>query len=519
MSKVLNKLTEAEQIKKKLSDKYWRMNNLYWIKDKSGKHIKFKFNWMQEILFNLLHNKNVILKVRQLGVTTFFCIYNLDDTLFPMVDSGFIAHRHEDAEKIFTSKIVYAWNFLPDWLKNEFTVDNSSTRMMRFTRKIDGKKSEIYVSLSLRSGTVQRLHITELATVDQYYPAKAEEIRTGALNAIAEDCKVSIESTWKIAAGVFSDISQQAFKNQKKGIELSKMDYRFFFFSWLDHPEYKLEGTFDIPRRLDNYFDNIEKISNITISQNKRNWYAKKDESHRREYEEGKTTSLMAQEFPTIPEEAFEAPVEGAYFTKEMELARTENRIKRIHWHKDIACETWWDIGKGEHMAIWVSQEIGDEIHFIDYITDEGVGTEKYAHILLHDKPYIYNRHNMPHDAEPTKECCGKSVMEIAQKIGLKPITIVPRISIRDGLNCVRLVFNRCYFDEERCKKGIEALKCYRREFDKHLNKFKDEPLKDINAHGADAFRTFAVGYRWRPTGKGSIYRPQRARQVGPLGY
>jgi hypothetical protein len=51
------------------------------------------------------------------------------------------------------------------------------------------------------------------------------------------------------------------------------------------------------------------------------------------------------------------------------------------------------------------------------------------------------------------------------------------------------------WIDAERCARGIEALKQYRREYDDKLKDWKLNPLHDWASHGADALRTFAVGY------------------------
>ncbi len=52
------------------SDWRWRLNNLYWITDKSGKRVRFEMNWTQMTFFEQMHYLNVLLKARQLGLTT-----------------------------------------------------------------------------------------------------------------------------------------------------------------------------------------------------------------------------------------------------------------------------------------------------------------------------------------------------------------------------------------------------------------------------------------------------------------
>ena len=64
-----NRSREVE-FKQKISDRDWRISNLYYITDKKGNRVKFKPNWAQRVFIKTCHNLNIILKVRQLGFTT-----------------------------------------------------------------------------------------------------------------------------------------------------------------------------------------------------------------------------------------------------------------------------------------------------------------------------------------------------------------------------------------------------------------------------------------------------------------
>jgi phage terminase large subunit len=69
-------------------------------------------------------------------------------------------------------------------------------------------------------------------------------------------------------------------------------------------------------------------------------------------------------------------------------------------------------------------------------------------------------------------------------------------LSIVDGIAAARSVFNKCWFDAEKCADGLQALKHYRYEYDEELRTFKKEPRHDWASHPADAFRYFGVGIR-----------------------
>ena len=56
-------------------------------------------------------------------------------------------------------------------------------------------------------------------------------------------------------------------------------------------------------------------------------------------------------------------------------------------------------------------------------------------------------------------------------------------------------MLDRTFIDAERCARGLEALRQYRRAWDDRLKDWKANPLHDWTSHGADALRTFAAGF------------------------
>jgi len=144
-----------DELKKNLTSRHWRLNNLYYIVDEKGHKRKFRLNWAQSTLLKNLWYFNIILKARQLGMTTFICILFLDTALFrPSTHCGIIAHNREDAEEFFSNKIRFAYDNLPDWFKDELHAPSDSTKKLAFSNG-----SSIRVGTSLRSGTFYMLHI------------------------------------------------------------------------------------------------------------------------------------------------------------------------------------------------------------------------------------------------------------------------------------------------------------------------------------------------------------------------
>lgn len=186
-------------VRARLGDRRWRLNNLYWIKDAHGRRAKFRMNWAQAALFDDLHTLNLVLKARQLGMTTFIQLLMLDACLFaPNVAAGTVAHTLHDAEAIFREKVRYPYEQLPPGLRQAIPAVNASARELAFANG-----SRLRVGTSLRSGTFQYLHISEHGKICARYPDKAAEIRAGALNTVHPGQTIFIESTAEGREGDF----------------------------------------------------------------------------------------------------------------------------------------------------------------------------------------------------------------------------------------------------------------------------------------------------------------------------
>lgn len=199
---------------------------------------------------------------------------------------------------------------------------------------------------------------------------------------------------------------------------------------------------------------------------------------------------------------SFEGAIAGSYYGKVMKNAREEKRICKVPYQTGIEVNTYWDLGVDDSMAIWFIQHIGKSHHVIDYYSNSGFGLEHYAKILK-EKKYNYGNHYMPHDANVREMSNGelaKSRKDVAEDCGITPIVVVSRAKNMDTIMqvhipAVRNIIALCWFDEEKCFDGINALESYHAKYDPTNKVLSNRPEHDINSHGADAFRTFAVGY------------------------
>ncbi|EMU6312744.1 terminase, partial [Escherichia coli] len=155
------------------------------------------------------------------------------------------------------------------------------------------------VATSFRSGTVQRLHISEHGKICAKYPAKAKELRTGTLNAVSDECIIFDESTAEGVGGDFYEMSNRAQESTASGLLLTAQDYKFHFYAWWQDPKYSArvpESGLKLSREKMTYFSAVEKAMNITLTDEQKQWYISKETEQREE---------MKQEFPSTPQEAF----------------------------------------------------------------------------------------------------------------------------------------------------------------------------------------------------------------------
>lgn len=201
-----------------------------------------------------------------------------------------------------------------------------------------------------------------------------------------------------------------------------------------------------------------------------------------------------------------EGAVLGAYYARQMEDARKEGRITKVPHRPGVEVFTAWDLGVDDSMSIWFIQPVGRAFHVIDYYENSGYGLEHYAKMLRsdHRAEYVYGGHYMPHDAAQREMTSpgeiAKSREEVAEDLGIRPTIVVSRakdinIIMQVHIPAVRNLLPLCYFDRERCSRGIGCLEGYQSKYDDANKVLGTRPMHNWCAHGADAFRTFAVGY------------------------
>lgn len=494
----IDQMDEA-QFTAALADPMWRLESLYYIKtktadeddeDSEGVVVKFKPNRAQRQLLKRLWFKNLILKARQLGFTTLIQILFLDFGMFtPNLNIGIIAHTDDAAKKIF-KKIKFAYERLPQSLRDANPLTSCSVREMTFKNG-----STITVGTSMRGDTIHYLHISEYGKICAKFPDRAEEVVTGTMPAVPDTGMIFIESTAEGRDGDFFKKSERAEALHISGAKLTNKQFRFHFFPWHEEAGYTMDpaGVVISPSEHE-YFDGIEaeiteKTGNPTvISLGQRAWWvATRDDLF------GGMDERMWQEYPSTPKEAFQKSAEGTYYKKQFITLRKDKRITRVPHVPGVPVNTFWDIGNSDGTAIWFHQKVGMQDNFIHFM--EGWG-EPYAYFVkeMEELGYVWGSHYLPHDGAHVRQGAleNLSPQQMLEKLGLRRIEIVPVVDeLQHGISATRDAFATCWFDAERCKEGLDHLEGYKKKWNEQQQCWSDQPVKNVHTEGADSFRQF----------------------------
>lgn len=469
-----------------LLDKRQRLENLYYIIDKNGNEIPFNLNWAQLDMHDRRWHQMLILKARQLGVTTFWAIDFFDDCFWmDNMSAGIIAHRKEDAENIFKKKVKFAYDRMPKWTReiNQATNDRASELSFR-------NGSSYRVSTGFRSGTNQRLLISEFGKICAGMPDTAKEIVTGSLNTVSNDQIIVIESTAEGREGYFWQFSQDAEKLATEGRKLSPMQMRFFFFPWFREPSYRESiGEIVVSQEINEYLDRIEGEVGRKIDEEQRRWY---------EMKQRMLTDSMKQEYPSTPKEAFESANEGLYYGQQIAKLRANGHICRVPYSEYSLVHTAWDIGLDDFTSIICFQLTkSGEIQIINYIENYDETPKFYAD-WLRSNNYSFGTHIFPHDAKQRDILQKTSYIDFVKPLlnGRFVVLDIKECNKLIGIQQVRATLSKCVFDEQKCSKLVKHLESYRKIWDDRIGCYKSEPFHDEHSHAADAMRYLCCGIR-----------------------
>lgn len=205
---------------------------------------------------------------------------------------------------------------------------------------------------------------------------------------------------------------------------------------------------------------------------------------------------------------SWDSPVIGAYFGAGMRRAKEDGRIRNLPYDGALPVNTYWDLGIDDSMSIWFVQLIYNEVRLIDYYENSGEGISHYIN-ELNKKGYTYGKHFAPHDIEVRELTTGVSRKDTAKTLGINFETVQRPAKKQDGIDAIRTLLSRCYFDETKCRRGIDALREYKKQWNEKMMVYSNEPLHNWASHGTDAFQTLALANP-KPVGSApTAYKPQ----------
>lgn len=462
--------------------KEWRLNHLYRIINRDANSIKFTLNSVQKHVLNNLHNRNLILKARQLGMSTFAVIYLLDEVLFTEnLQAGIVSYSLEHAQHIFKRIIGHALDTLPPEFKSLTGIVQRSAREITFNNG-----SSLRVDTTLRGGSYPLVLVSEFGKTCARNPQKAEEVITGTLQAVPKDGKVIIESTGEGNEGFFAEMVMEA--SRRGNQNLTNLDYKLFFYNWLEEPSYQLEEKVNYDVVLTDYFNKVEQESCVKITQPQRNWYAVQ-------------TRLLGdkikQEFPSTVSEAFLTSSDAYYFAEAINQAYQSNRcLYSALYDALLPVYVAMDIGLNDLTVIIFFQVAHGEVRVIDYYEDKNKDVPFYAKYLLQDKKYLYHTIFLPHDSVKRDPLdISNSYERDFRRLFSGTSTnfhVLTRMDKQLSISHAKVMIERCVFNVNRVKPLLDKMSKYRKIWSESLGRYLEEPLHNDASNFADAFRYLA---------------------------
>jgi len=486
------------------------LSGLYMIEDKAGKKIPFEMNYAQHVVYSaaLRHPRIIVLKSRQQGISTLWLLSFIDDAI--TMDSfaiGLMSQGKKESQTLL-SRTTVALEGLPSKVVGmlDISVLKNNSEAISFSNG-----SIMYIQTSFRSGTLQRLHISEMGKISAKYPEKAKETKSGSLQAIAPGNTVVVESTAEGRKNEFYKMWHEAadYVGARTG-----MDFYPVFLSWTDDPD----CTIGIPQKADaeaeEYFAKCE--HNVSVmkgekfeltDQQKWWWIAKKREIPEEIY----------QEYPATPDEAFAAVRDGAYYAVPYTTYVKDKQEKVGLYDPRLPVYAACDLGKNDMWVTIYFQVHADlagkrEWRVIGCYGKEksyGLGIQHYVDEAK-SRPYKIARWFLPHDANVEDLSADRSRADIFRGLGCRVKVLRVTSSVNNDISVCRANMPMIWIDPEECGLIVDMMYNYSKEWDSKGGCWKDRPLHDEWSNPADAFRYMILGYNG---GVGTTLRDSTVRK------
>jgi len=487
-----------------INDQKWRLANLYRIINRDADSIPFHPNSVQINVLENLHERNLILKARQLGMSTWAVVFLLDSVLFTEnLSAGIVSYSLEHAQHIFKKIIGHALDTLPKEIKGLTGIVQRSAREITFNNG-----SSLRVDTTLRGGSYPLVLVSEFGKTCARNPQKAEEVITGTLQAVPRYGRVIIESTGEGNEGFFAEMVMEAHRRGNENI--NALEYKLFFFPWMDEPTYAIDDTdirYDVS--LTDYFDKIEDETGRKITQPQRNWYAVQTRI---------LGDKIKQEFPSTVSEAFLTSSDAYYFAEAINKAYSSNRCLFTQLYDALLpVYVAMDIGVNDLTVMIFFQIAHGEVRIIDYYEDKNKDVPFYTKFLLQDKRYLYNTIFLPHDSRKrdpldVSNTYERDFQRLFSSSNAR-IQVLKQMDLQLSISHTKMMIDRTVFNVSKVKPLVDQLAKYRKKWSELQGRYLEQPQETVAEHYADAFRYVcqAVGHLETVTGyKGALEKHKK---------
>ena len=492
-------ITPTDIRQKSLDSKYFDeeyfINNHIWIVPKKivregqeeidethiiGPHY-LKVNSSQKVLLSENHTMIIIVKGRQMGITTLWiarCFFRA--ITIPHFAAGIIADTKKHAQE-FLNAIRIMYDHLPPDLKSTLEITKNNTQEIGFSNG-----SSIQVSVSFVSGTLQWLHVTEFAKLAENNPKAANDILQGSKETIGMGNYFILECTSRGPGGLFQKVWDKA--------EIRPRDllrFKRIFLPTYNHLEYRLPGEeSDLSDEMRLYFDRLEHAIGHSLPVEYKIWYQSKLSTMTDKYQ-------MFQEYPNTIDEAFEVDDEGRIFINYVRKAESDGRIGEIPVDVTMPVLVCMDLGFNDMNSLIFFQDYDDDwFRFIYGYQNNNQHISYYIRLMnqvAQENFWSISTVILPHDGN--RNDVSQNLGSTAKQLHTHnyKVLIVKRPTRKiDSINDAKKIFHKCKFDKKMCKDFIDALKLYKRKLDM-FGVPTDKPVHDQFSHYCDSFQGVAA--------------------------
>ncbi len=492
---------DAVDLRKNMCSYKWRLSHLYKVIDQDGNLRRFVPNFAQQYIIDNLHTRNWITKSRQHGITTLNLQILLDFVLFNSHKNAVVvAHSIREVQEMFRTKISFPFQHLPPPILDErwSTVKNVAALELN-------NGSQVRVTTSSRGGTPQAAVVTELGYVYWYDPIKASEIVTGVFNSMHRKSFLTVESTAYGMTDFYTrtmKVKEECDKAKAEGRALDPTQFKFFFLPWYWDKK-NVASPIQLTDKENDYFKRLETEQRVQLTSAQKSWYTLKSRVE--------APAELWREHPSVPEEAFRASAEGAFYSNEMATAYADGRVVESLYDPTLPVWIAWDLGRGDLMVLIFFQLNGSHRHVIHVYANH---THDFRHYItyIEKSKYGFTPFTVlafPHDIKRTELMLQSGETRLSEmrkwevslvgggRIYIRDLRVIriPRVNAKiDDINMLRIALPNWRFEVKRGSPDsvgvidlLKALSNYRRAYDAEKQVFADRPTHDISSHYVDA--------------------------------